>query len=205
MNRVPACWHGGWSDCVGLEHVFDAVAQAAWLHEALRAPFASLRDFLAAGGWVLRWIIAVALFLWALVLERYWYLWRVYPAQQAARLAQWRARGERHSWTARCVREMLISELKVAMSAPLPLIRVVVPLAPLMGLLGTISGMLEVFDALQQHGDVDVRAMSAGVSHAMVATLAGLVVSLVGLLFYTQLGSRIARRTARLQDLFPVS
>lgn len=187
---------------MAIESLLAAAAHSAWLGTALRAPFQSLGDFMASGGWVLRWILAVALFLWVLVLERYWYLWRVYPRQQSQRLGQWRARRDHQSWGARCVREMLMSELKVAMNAPLPLIRVVIPLAPLMGLLGTVSGMLEVFDALQHHGGVDVRAMSAGVSHAMVATLAGLVVSLVGLLFYTQLASRIASRSQGLAKLF---
>lgn len=189
---------------MGVEQLIAAVAHVAWLREALYAPFVSLENFFVAGGWVLKWIVGVALVLWVLVLERYWYLWRVYPAQVAQRFAAWRARTERSSWTARCVRDLLISELTVGMTAPLPLIRVIVPLAPLMGLLGTVAGMLEVFNALQEHGGVDVRAMSAGVSHAMVATLAGLVVSLVGLLFYTQLVARIAHRSARLKDVFRV-
>ncbi|TAM12876.1 MAG: MotA/TolQ/ExbB proton channel family protein [Nevskiaceae bacterium] len=179
-------------------------AHAAWLQEALRAPFASLDDFLASGGWVLRWILAVALVLWTLVLERYWYLWRVYPQRLAQRFAAWRQRSDHASWTARRIREQWISELKLGLDAPLPLIRVVVPLAPLMGLLGTVVGMLEVFDALTQHGDVDVRALSAGVSHAMVSTLAGLVVSLVAMLFHTQLRARIARCEQQLGTRFRV-
>lgn len=186
------------------ETVVTGLVHAAWLQEALRAPFTSLDDFLAAGGWVLRWILAVALVLWTLVLERYWYLWRVYPKRLALRRAAWRQRSDRASWTARRIREQLLSELKLGMDAPLPLIRVVVPLAPLMGLLGTVVGMLEVFDALTEHGDVDVRALSAGVSHAMVSTLAGLVVSLVAMLFYTQLDARIAACRARLSTQFRV-
>lgn len=188
----------------GLEHLLTAAQQLEWLRQGLRAPFSSLQDFLLAGGWVLKWILLAALLLWGLIVERYWFLWRIYPAEQTLRCAQWRQRGDRRSWPARCIRELLMSELKVSMNAPLPLIRVVVPMAPLMGLLGTVTGMLEVFDALEQHGNVDVRAMSAGVSHAMVSTLAGLVVSLVGLLFYTQLAGRVARESERLKDLFRV-
>lgn len=170
---------------------------------ALVAPFTSLQDFLLAGGWVLKWILLAALLLWAMILERYWFLWRIYPAEQALRYSAWQARAEHRSWAARRIREQLMSELKVTLSAPLPLIRVIVPLSPLLGLLGTVTGMLEVFDALQQRGSTDVRAMAAGVSHAMVATLAGLVVSLVGLFFYTQLNGRVQRESARLQTLFP--
>ncbi len=179
---------------IGLEHM---------LRTGLSAPFSSMQDFLQAGGWVLRWILLLALFLWAMVLERYWFLWRIYPAEKSLRYDRWRARADHCSWYAQRIREGLVSELKVGMNAPLPLIRLVVPLSPLLGLLGTVTGMLEVFDALQQRGNTDVRAMAAGVSHAMVSTLAGLVVSLVGLFFYTQLRGRVQRETARLQRLFP--
>lgn len=179
------------------------IAFESMLRAGISAPFTSLQDFLLAGGWVLKWILLLAFFLWAMILERYWFLWRVYPAEQSLRHAQWRERADHRSWYSRRIREGLMSELKVALNAPLPLIRVVVPLSPLLGLLGTVTGMLEVFDALQQRGDADVRAMAAGVSHAMVATLAGLVVSLVGLFFYTQLNGRVLRETEQLQELFP--
>lgn len=174
-----------------------------WLQTALYAPFYSLQDFMHAGGWVLKWIVLVALLLWVLVIERYWYLWRIYPAEQALRHAQWQQRHDQQSWTARQIRTQLRSELKLALDAPLPLIRVVVPLSPLLGLLGTVTGMLEVFDAMALHGNGGVRAMAAGVSHAMVSTLAGLVVSLVALLFYTHIKSCVQWEYEQLKTLFP--
>ncbi|WP_273453001.1 MotA/TolQ/ExbB proton channel family protein, partial [Nevskia ramosa] len=87
-------------------------------------------------------------------------------------------------------------------SATLPLIKVMVPLAPLLGLLGTVAGMLEVFDAMTAAGQADVRAMAYGVSHAMVATLAGLIVSLLGLFFSVRLAARVRWETDRLPDRF---
>ena len=165
------------------------------------APFESVGDFFHLGGWVLKWILLAALAMWTLILERYWYFWRIHPAELRARLGRWLARVERRSWYARRIREQLISELKVGMSSTLPLIRVMVPLAPLLGLLGTVTGMLEVFDAMTAAGQSDVRAMAYGVSHAMIATLAGLVVSLLALFFSVQLGSRVRAEAERLPDL----
>jgi biopolymer transport protein ExbB len=165
------------------------------------APFASVGEFFHLGGWVLKWILLAALAMWTLILERYWYFARIHPVEMAQRLAQWGARAERRSWYARRIREQLISELKVGMSATLPLIRVMVPLAPLLGLLGTVTGMLEVFDAMTAAGQSDVRAMAYGVSHAMISTLAGLVVSLLGLFFSVQLSSRVRAESERLPDL----
>jgi biopolymer transport protein ExbB len=166
----------------------------------LRAPFDSVGEFFHLGGWVLKWIVLAALVLWTLIIERYWYLKRVLPQEIAARKAEWKARRERRSWTARRIREQLISELKVGMNWSLPLIRVIVPLAPLLGLLGTVTGMLEVFDAMTAQGQSDVRAMANGVSHAMISTLAGIVVSLNGLYFSVQLSTRIHTLSERLPD-----
>jgi biopolymer transport protein ExbB len=171
------------------------------LESALSAPFQSLEDFFQLGGWVLKWILLAAVLMWTLILERYWYLARVHPQRLARRLELWRGRRERRSWCARRIREQLISELKVGLSAPLPLIRVMVPLAPLLGLLGTVTGMLEVFDGMTAAGSSDIRAMAYGVSHAMIATLAGLVVSLIGLFFSVQLSARVRAESERLWDL----
>ena len=165
------------------------------------APFESVGDFFQLGGWVLKWILLAALAMWVLILERYWYFARIHPAEIRHRLGRWLARTERRSWYARRIREQLISELKVGMSVTLPLIRVMVPLAPLLGLLGTVTGMLEVFDAMTSVGQSDVRAMAYGVSHAMISTLAGLVVSLLGLFFSVQLSSRVRAESERLPDL----
>ena len=59
--------------------------------------------------------------------------------------------------------------------------RVLVPMAPLLGLIGTVSGMLEVFDSMALRGSADARTMASGVSHAMICTMSGLAVSITGL------------------------
>ena len=167
----------------------------------LAAPFQSVGDFFHLGGWVLKWILLAAVVMWTLILERWWYFARIHPQELARRRAEWVGRRERRSWTARRIREQLISELKVGLGLTLPLIRVMVPLAPLLGLLGTVTGMLEVFDAMTSAGQSDVRAMAYGVSHAMISTLAGLVVSLLGLFFSVQISARVRSETERLPDL----
>lgn len=170
------------------------------LPEILLAPFASASELIEAGGWVLPWIFVTALVMWTLIAERWWYFRRVHPARRAALQAEWQARAERRSWSARQVRAMLVSQLRVAMDAPLPLLRVTVPIAPLLGLLGTVTGMLEVFDGMMISGSADARTMAYGVSHAMIATLAGLVVSVSGMYFLNRLQTRVAREAERFGD-----
>lgn len=172
------------------------------LLQAIALPLQSVEDFLHLGGWVLLVILAAALAMWTLILERYWYLRRIHPQALEARRAEWLARADRRSWSAQRIREQLLSELKIGLDSTLPLIRVMVPLAPLLGLLGTVTGMLEVFDAMTAAGQADVRAMAYGVSHAMIATLAGLVVSLNGLFFAVRLGTQVRAESERLPDRF---
>ena len=87
----------------------------------------------------------------------------------------------------------MISRVNSAMNANLPLLRVLVPLSPLLGLVGTVSGMLEVFDSMALRGSADARAMASGVSHAMICTLTGLAVSITGLYpnYYFQSRARV--------------
>jgi len=115
-------------------------------------------------------------------------------------LEEWHRRAERKSWKSRHIRRAMISRLNAGMTQNFPLLRVLVPLAPLLGLIGTVSGMLEVFDSMALRGSADARAMASGVSHAMICTLTGLAVSITGLYpaFYFQ--SRTRMETELLTD-----
>jgi len=141
----------------------------------------SVRDLSDKGGHFVILIFACGVLLWALFLERLAYLQRVLPHETRTVRAAWEERDDPRSWASYHVRRMMISRLKVAMNRGMPLLRVLVPMAPLLGLIGTVSGMLEVFDSMAIHGSADARAMASGVSQAMVCTLTGLAVSISGL------------------------
>ena len=171
---------------------------------ALAYPVTAVGDLVAGGGPFVVWIFACGVVLWTLVLERYWYFSRILPREAEAMLAQWNARSDRNSWLARHVRRAMISRLNVGMTSSFPLLRVLVPLSPLLGLIGTVSGMLEVFDSMALRGSADARSMASGVSHAMICTMTGLAISITGLypVFYFQ--SRARRETELLADRFTV-
>jgi len=172
--------------------------------ETVLSPYAAVVDLIEAGGPFVGWIFLCGVVLWTLALERFWYFTRVLPGQAEELLAEWRARSDHGSWCARSIRQAMISRLNSAMTSGMPLLRTLVPLAPLLGLIGTVSGMLEVFDAMALRGSADARAMASGVSHAMICTLTGLAVSITGLypVFYFQ--SRARRETELLADHFEV-
>jgi biopolymer transport protein ExbB len=77
------------------------------------------------------------------------------------------------------------------------MITTLIALCPLMGLLGTVTGMIEVFSVLSLTGGGDAKSMAGGVSKATIPTMAGMVAALSGLFVNTYL-SRIAEREDRL-------
>jgi biopolymer transport protein ExbB len=82
------------------------------------------------------------------------------------------------------------------------MLRVLVPMSPLLGLIGTVSGMLSVFDSMAALGSADARSMATGVSEAMVCTLSGLAVSISGLYPVYYFKRRAVMETERLADRF---
>ncbi len=163
------------------------------LADKLLWPLAAVSDLIAEGGPFVGWIFLCGFVMWTLVIERAWYFRSVLPAQARVALETWKARPDHHSWRAHQIRKTLISRVNSAMNAGLPLLRVLVPLSPLLGLVGTVSGMLEVFDSMALKGSADARAMASGVSHAMICTLTGLAVSITGLYpnYYFQSRARV--------------
>jgi biopolymer transport protein ExbB len=170
--------------------------------EALLTPYLAVVDLVDGGGPFVVWIFLTCLVQWTLVLERWWYFARVLPFEADRALAGWRARSDHKSWCARQIRRAMISRLNAGMTNALPLMRVLVPLAPLLGLIGTVSGMLEVFESMALRGSADARTMASGVSHAMICTLTGLAVSITGLYPVYYFNTRARRQTELLADLF---
>jgi biopolymer transport protein ExbB len=167
-----------------------------------KAPYLAVADLIDGGGPFVGWILLNCLLLWTLVIERWLYFSFVLPRESSDRLAEWRARSDHQSWCARQIRKTMISRLNAGMTANFRLMKTLVPLAPLLGLIGTVSGMLEVFDSMALRGSADARTMASGVSHAMICTLTGLAVSISGLYPVHYFDSRARRQTELLADAF---
>lgn len=157
-------------------------------------------DFIAQGGPVLWLLFFTCLLLWMLILERAWFLRITWPARARSLVRQWQQRSDCYSWRARKIRESLVSEASLALHAQLALIRVLVAVCPLLGLLGTVLGMIGVFEVIAASGNDDAQAMARGVYRATIPTMAGLVVSLTGIYFTVRLRQVADRRTSRLAD-----
>lgn len=133
------------------------------------------------GGNILLLLVALAAVLWALIFERIYYLTWVYDrSAERARLA-WRERTERSSWHAQQYRRHLIHAANRSLQRNLGLLKTLIKLCPLLGLLGTVLGMLDIFDAVAITGSNNPRATAGGVSKAIVTTMAGMVIAISAL------------------------
>ncbi|HTR01152.1 MAG TPA: MotA/TolQ/ExbB proton channel family protein [Candidatus Acidoferrum sp.] len=160
----------------------------------------AVSELIGRGGPFVFWIFAAGVLMWAIILERYLFFFSVLPKLSGKIIEQWSARKDHTSWCARQIRQMLISRANAAMTGNFPLMQVLVPLSPLLGLVGTVSGMLEVFDSMSLRGSADAKTMATGVSHAMVCTMTGLAVSISGLYPVHYFRTRARRETELLSD-----
>ncbi|MFY0637016.1 MotA/TolQ/ExbB proton channel family protein [Maricaulis sp.] len=159
-----------------------------------------LQEFLERGGPVLVVIMATTFVMWAFILERFAYFYMAHDAMAKSAKREWNARADRNSWYAHAIRDQLISEVKSRCDQNVELVKTLVAVAPLFGLLGTVTGMVSVFDVMAISGSSDAQAMSAGVSRATIPTMAGMVASLSGLIFATQIELLAKRRVSKLAD-----
>ena len=155
-----------------------------------------LADLLELGGPVLGLILCIAALIWALLFERFYFVSHAFPKILAHARGEWRERVEHQSWFALQQKNSLVAALAAVLNENLTLISTLIKICPLLGLLGTVLGMLEVFDALAATGSNNPRSMAAGVSKATVSTLAGMVVAISGLLPHML----IERRTTAVRE-----
>ena len=179
-------------------------------------------DMVRQGGWVLIGIAAVSIIAWSLIFWEWLRLaertrggWesveRVVEQMQQSRpfddqtvqdtgenfvgrllrTEMIHRRFDRHAFEAQIT--PLLNHEAVMFEQSLRLVGVLAASLPLLGLLGTVLGMIQTFSVLTEYGVADVNALAGGISQALVTTQAGLVVSVPILLFNRFLGARVQR------------
>lgn len=160
-------------------------------------------DYILAGGPVMWPLMAASLWLWSLVLlKALWLAWArrdIYDLDQAqgyltspdqeqpyhgplsGSLAYFKGMRTGHR-----VSDLKLWEVAVRHQSPhiwrhITAITVLAAVPPLLGLLGTINGMIETFGAIQLYGTGNAQAMAAGISEALITTQTGLLLAIPGL------------------------
>ncbi len=156
--------------------------------------------FMERGGDVLYALLLVIFLLWLFILERIAFFSFTYRPQLAHAVSEWEGRKERTSWHAHQVREDLTSQVKMSLETNMSMIKMLVGLCPLFGLLGTVTGMIEVFDIMAFLGSGSPKAMASGISKATIPTMAGMVGAITGVFALSLLQRYIQRQKAQLED-----
>ncbi len=73
-------------------------------------------------------------------------------------------------------------------------------LAPMLGFMGTVIGMIEAFDRIQQAGDISATIVAGGIKVALITTVFGLIVAIILQLFYNFILSRIESIVGDMED-----
>jgi biopolymer transport protein ExbB len=73
-------------------------------------------------------------------------------------------------------------------------------IAPLIGFLGTVSGMINAFDAIANADQVNAKVVAGGIKEALITTAAGLIVAIPAMVFYQYLTSRVNAFTSEVEE-----
>ncbi|MFO7608456.1 MAG: MotA/TolQ/ExbB proton channel family protein [Candidatus Krumholzibacteriia bacterium] len=179
-------------------------------------------EYLAQGGWVMFPIAASSLLMWVFILER----WHAYgrlggrdiepaeglrvvggaPVPEGAdglrrRLVAGFARARSgHAALDRLVLRAQAERLRRELRRRLAAIAVLAAVAPLLGLLGTVLGMIQTFEVIALFGTGNAKAMAGGISVALITTQSGLIVAIPGLFISRALSRRARRLEAGLDE-----
>ncbi len=180
-------------------------------------------EYLAAGGVVMIPLLAVSTVMWILIVNRLLFFRRLYRKNMdRERAARYIREGEiPDPKEYRGVVAMLVTEFQMRRTGSIDVDRPILDetvmsvvsnldrhlavigslakASPLLGLLGTVTGMIATFDTISVFGAGNARAMAAGISEALITTQTGLLVAIPGLYAYNWLARRaenLKRRVA---------
>jgi biopolymer transport protein ExbB len=142
-------------------------------------------------------LFAASILAFAIILERLWVLRmnRNFPKVPHAKSAAGRV--------LLCVnKKQMISQAKQEIhrwEQHLNMLGSIATLTPLLGLLGTVLGMITVFDVIMEEGLAEADKMAGGISEALLTTALGMSVAIIALLFYRYFNRRVDTLTLHLE------
>jgi biopolymer transport protein ExbB len=157
-----------------------------------------MSGLLERGGTVSELLLLLSVATVAVLLERVLFWVRESRCEPARALDEARARFGRQPLDEAEVERLLdLEERRLARG--LTWLDTIVTAAPMLGILGTVIGIISSFDALSGDASGDPLAVSGGIGQALISTALGLGVALVALFPYNLLRSLVARRIAKLE------
>ncbi len=186
-------------------------------------------ELIKNGGWMMIPIILCSIGAMGIIAERFWslqrkkilppdlvpHIWKLYRAQKLDEAAIRRiklssplgailAAGLANSQHGREVMKasieeaghQVVHELETYLNA----LGTIASISPLLGLLGTVIGMIKVFSAIMIHGVGDPGILAGGISEALITTAAGLTVAIPSLVFYRYFERLVDEYVVRMEE-----
>ena len=186
-------------------------------------------EIIVAGGWLMVPIILCSILALTIIAERLWALRRsqVVPAGLGEKVEDWAARHEldrRHIEQLRSGSSLgrVLAAALVNRHRPRELIKEAVEdtgrhviyrlerflntlgtiagISPLLGLLGTVIGMIKVFSSILEHGVGNANVLAGGISEALITTAAGLTVAIPSFFFYRYFKGRVEEYVVSMEE-----
>jgi biopolymer transport protein ExbB len=186
-------------------------------------------EIIVAGGWVMAPIILCSILALTIIVERFWALRRsnVIPPGVGQQVEDWAARHEldrRHidqlrsgSAMGRVLAAALVNRhrsrdlIKEAVEDTgrhvvheleryLNTLGTIAGISPLLGLYGTVIGMIQTFSAILTHGVGEANQLAGGISVALITTAAGLTVAIPSFFFYRYFKGRVAAYVVSMEE-----
>ncbi|MDO5609586.1 MAG: MotA/TolQ/ExbB proton channel family protein [Pseudomonadota bacterium] len=178
-------------------------------------------ELVKAGGWPMIPLLLLSLVALAIIVERFWTLRRrvVMPTNLGNEVREWAKRGQMEAQHIESLRAtsplgaLLASALDVRqrgrvvmrervedtgrhivhrMERYLNLLGSIASAGPLLGLLGTVVGMIQMFLVIGSHGVGDVNQLAAGIGKALVCAATGMIVAIPALMFHRYFKGRVS-------------
>lgn len=167
---------------------------------------AAIRDFLSgfaglfASSGVMWLLSLLAVALWALIFERYWYFYLVYPGTQEIALRRWKRYAGAELRQARRARQLIVTDVFAETHRAVGLIEALVPVILLLGLMGSIGGVIDTLQAMTVDGVAGQQLVARGIAAAAVPGIAAGAMVLAALFFTRTLRDRADVETRLLAD-----
>ena len=172
-----------------------------------------MNNLLISGGWFIWPLLVCSILVISIVLERLWFLQRRLVApkgllRQAQNLIQkdaFHAQNQQEIATTSQLGDLLqhcyqyrlssrefveikaeekASEIKLLLERNLSMLSTIASISPLLGLLGTVVGMITVFSNIDVNGSANTDLLAAGISEALITTAFGLIIAVPAIVFY---------------------
>jgi len=150
-----------------------------------------LDELFIRGGPVLYVLFFITLLIFYILIDKYNFLLLNSKDWSNNQLSKFKEEFPPECTDFKIVDRVLLSSISREFKSNIKILQGLISMCPMIGLLGTVYGMIEVFEVLSFLGTGNPRAMSSGVAMATIPTMSGMVITLFGLYFYQDINGRI--------------